>query len=125
MRIGIDYRSALINTEGIGRYVRELVRAMVEMNFDEHLGLFAYSLTGARYSRAELGLTGSRAELCRMRFPARWTPKLLQMLGKGVDDLVGGCEVFHHILPHRLEVRQATQVATIFDAIYTLDAGYI
>ena len=25
MRIGIDYRSALINAEGIGRYVRELV----------------------------------------------------------------------------------------------------
>ena len=43
MRIGIDYRSALINAEGIGRYVRELVRAMVEMNFDERLGLFGYA----------------------------------------------------------------------------------
>ena len=99
MRIGIDYRSALINAEGIGRYVRELVRAMVEMNFDEHLGLFGYTLSGARYSRAELGLEGSRAELCRLRFPARFTPGLLRVLNKGVDDLVGGCEVFHHILP--------------------------
>jgi len=125
MRIGIDYRSALINTEGIGRYVRELVRAMVEMRFDEHLGLFGYTLTGARYSREELGLTGSRAELCRLRFPARFTPGLLKLLGKGADDLVGGCEVFHHILPYRLDVRQAVQVATIFDAIYTLDAGYL
>jgi glycosyltransferase involved in cell wall biosynthesis len=125
MRIGIDYRSALINSEGIGRYVRELVRAMVEIGFDEHLGLFGYTLTGANYSRAELGIKGSRAELCRLRFPARYTPGLLRLMKKGVDDLVGGCEVFHHILPHRLEVRQAVQVSTIFDAIYTLDAGYL
>ncbi len=125
MRIGIDYRSALINAEGIGRYVRELVRAMVEMKFDEHLGLFGYTLTGKRYSNEELGIKGSRAELCRLRFPARWTPWLLEKTGKGVDDLVGGADVFHHILPHRLEVRQAVQVATIFDAIYTLDAGYL
>jgi glycosyltransferase involved in cell wall biosynthesis len=125
MRIGIDYRSGLTNAEGIGRYVRELVRALVELGFDEHLGLFAYTLTGARYSRAELGLQNSRADLCRLRFPARYTPWLLNKLNKGVDDLVGGCEVFHHILPQRLEVRSAVQVATIFDAIYTLDAGYL
>ena len=34
MRIGLDYRPALVNGEGIGRYTRELVRGFHEHNFD-------------------------------------------------------------------------------------------
>jgi len=125
VRIGIDYRPALINREGIGRYARELVRGFVELDFDSHLGLFAYSLAGSKFTREELGLTGSKAELVRLRFPSRWLPSLLARLGKGVDDLVGGCDVYHHTQPNLLAVRQAVEVATIFDCIYTLDAGYL
>ena len=125
MRIGIDYRPALINREGIGRYARELVRGFVDLDFDSHLGLFAYSLAGSKFSREELGLAGSKADFVRLRFPSRWLPKLLERLGKGVDDLVGGCEVYHHTQPNLLAVRQAVEVATIFDCIYTLDAGYL
>lgn len=125
MRVGIDYRPALINTEGIGRYARELVRGFVDLNFDSNLGLFGYTLARARRSRAELGLAGTQAELVRLRFPSRWIPRLLHMLGKGVDDLVGGCDVYHHTQPSLLPVRQAAEVATIFDCIYTLDAGYL
>lgn len=125
MRVGIDYRPALINREGIGRYARELVRGFVDLDFDSHLGLFAYSLAGSKYTREELGLAESKAELVRLRFPSRWLPMLLERLGKGVDDLVGGCEVYHHTQPNLLAVRQAVEVATIFDCIYTLDAGYL
>ena len=125
MRIGIDYRPALINREGIGRYARELVRGFVELDFDSHLGLFAYSLAGSRFTREELGIAGSKAEMVRLRFPSRWLPKLLARMGKGVDDLVGGCDVYHHTQPNLLAVRQAVEVATIFDCIYTLDAGYL
>lgn len=125
MKIGIDYRPALINREGIGRYARELVRGFVELDFDSHLGLFAYSLAGSKFTREELGLQGSKAEFVRLRFPSRWLPALLARLGKGVDDLVGGCDVYHHTQPNLLAVRQAVEVATIFDCIYTLDAGYL
>jgi glycosyltransferase involved in cell wall biosynthesis len=125
VRIGIDYRPALINREGIGRYARELVRGFVELDFDSHLGLFAYSLAGSRFTREELGIAGSKAEMVRLRFPSRWLPKLLARMGKGVDDLVGGCDVYHHTQPNLLAVRQAVEVATIFDCIYTLDAGYL
>ncbi len=125
MRVGIDYRSALVNVEGIGRYCRELVRGLVEEGFGGNLGLFGYTLKGARFTPAELGIAGSRAELCRLRFPSRWLPGLLQRLGKGVDDLVGGCAVYHHTQPSLLPVRAAVEVATIFDVIYTLDAGYL
>lgn len=125
MRVGIDYRPALINREGIGRYARELVRGFVELDFDSHLGLFAYSLAGSKFTREELGVAGSKAEMVRLRFPSRWLPKLLARMGKGVDDLVGGCDVYHHTQPNLLAVRKAVEVATIFDCIYTLDAGYL
>ncbi|MCA8981787.1 MAG: glycosyltransferase family 4 protein [Planctomycetes bacterium] len=125
MRVGIDYRSALVNREGIGRYTRELVRGMVELGFDQHLGLFGYTLAGSRFSRVELGLANSRAELLRLRLPSKAVPWLLRKTGKGVDDLVGGCEVYHHTQPNLLHVREALEVVTIFDCIYMLDAGYM
>ena len=125
MRVGLDYRPALINREGIGRYARELVRGLHELGFDANLGLFGYTLARSRYTRAELGLASTRAELVRLRFPSRWLPGLLARLGKGVDDLVGGCDVWHHAQPSLLPVRRAAEVATIFDCIYTLDAGYL
>lgn len=121
MRVGIDYRPALVGREGIGRYARELVRALVELGFGSSLGLFGYTLAGSRFSRAELGLLGSRAELVRLRFPSRWIPALLERLGKGVDDLVGGCQVYHHTQPSLLAVREASEVATIFDCIYAVE----
>jgi len=125
VRVGIDYRSALINREGIGRYTRELVRGFVDLNFDSNLGLFAYTLAPSKFTREELGLARSKAELVRLRFPSRWMPRLLARLGKGVDDLVGGCDLYHHTQPHLLAVRSAVEVVTIFDCIYTLDAGYL
>jgi glycosyltransferase involved in cell wall biosynthesis len=121
MRIGIDYRSALVNRDGIGRYTRELVRALVELGYDHNLGLFGYTLAGRRFSRDELGLTGSRAELVRLRLPSKTLPWLLRRMGKGVDDLVGGVEVYHHTGLHLLPVREAVPVATIHDCIFTLD----
>jgi len=118
MRVGIDYRPALVNREGIGRYTRELVRGLIEHAFDRNLGLFGYTLARRRFSLAELGLVGSKAELVRLRFPSRYLPWLLAKLGRGVDDLVGGCDVFHHTHYHTLAVRKALEVATIHDCIY-------
>ncbi len=118
MRIGIDYRPALVNREGIGRYTRELVRALIAWKLDAELGLFGYTLKARRFGDAELGLAGSATQLVRLRWPARWLPGLLRRLDKGVDDLVGGCAVFHHTQPSHLAVRQAAQTAAIFDCIY-------
>ncbi len=125
MRVGIDYRSALVNREGIGRYTRELVRGLVELGFDNSLGLFGYTLASKRFDDSELGIAGTRAELLRLRLPSRTVPWVMRKLGKGVDDLVGGCHVYHHTQPNMLDVREAAEVVTIFDCIYMLDAGYL
>ena len=130
MRVGIDFRPALYNATGIGRYVRELVRGLIEHNFGGNLGLFGYTLAGARFSRAELGLDtaspgGPAPELVRLRWPSKALPWLLAKTGKGVDDLVGGCQVYHHTQYVRLAVRQALEVATIHDCLYLKDADYV
>jgi len=128
MRVGIDYRPALVNREGIGRYTRELVRAMIELEFGPNLGLFGYTLSAARFSRDQLGLARTDRpgpELLRLRWPSRALPWLLDRLGKGVDDLVGGCQVYHHTQYARLAVREAFEVATLHDCLYLKDADYV
>lgn len=122
MRVGIDYRSALVNREGIGRTSRELVRALVGHGFGGNLGLFGYTAAASQFSRKELGIAASKAELCRLRLPSRWLPRLLDWTGKGVDDLVGGCDVYHHTQPSALPVRDAVEVVTVFDCIWAHDS---
>lgn len=117
MQIGIDYRTALVNREGIGRVTRELVRALVELGRGPDLRLFAWTAAPSRFSRAELGL-GRDARYARWRFPSRWIPGLCRASGRGADDWVGGCDVFHHTQTHVLPVRRAIEVATIYDCIY-------
>jgi glycosyltransferase involved in cell wall biosynthesis len=128
MRVGLDYRPALVNREGIGRYARELVRGLIGHGFGANLGLFGYTLARRRFSLEELGLGASQAgrpELLRLRWPSRTLPWLLARLGRGVDDLVGGCEVYHHTQYSRLAVRAALEVATIHDCLYLKDADYV
>jgi glycosyltransferase involved in cell wall biosynthesis len=118
LRIGIDYRTALVNREGIGRATRELVRALLERADAPELRLFAWTLARSEVPRAELGLAGGRAHLERLRFPSRWIPRLCASLGRGADDLAGGCDLFHHTQTHVLPVRRAVETAIVFDCIW-------
>lgn len=120
-RIGLDYRPALVNREGIGRYVRELVRAFVEGEAGLELGLFGYTLASMRFP-PRLDGPGARAELARLRFPSKWLPHLLRWTGRGVDDLTGGAALYHHTQYQAPAVRAAAEVVTIHDCIW-LQAG--
>lgn len=125
LQVGLDYRPALVNREGIGRYARELVAALARLEDAPHLGLFGHTFGRRRFDDEELGLAGTRAELVRARIPARLLPFLMRRTGRGADDLVGGAHVYHHTQPNLLPVREAREVVTIFDCIYTLDAGFV
>lgn len=121
MRIGLDFRPGLQNREGIGRYARELVRALVELGHAQDIALFGSTLARPRYGPTELALGG--ASLHRRRLPARLLPALMRASGRGADDWLGGVEVWHHTQPNVLPVRRARQVATLFDTIYLGGAG--
>lgn len=51
MRIGIDYTPAVYQTAGIGRYVRELVRALAAVDYENRYTLF---VAGGRVSTREM-----------------------------------------------------------------------
>ena len=119
MRIGLDYRTALVNREGIGRAVRELVRALPGVDPELALELFGSTLREPRVSAAELGLAPERSRLVRLRIPSRAWPLVLGATGRGVDDVLGGVDLVHHPQLRALRVRAAVETATIWDVIYT------
>jgi glycosyltransferase involved in cell wall biosynthesis len=125
MRVALDYRPALVNREGIGRYTRELVRALLELGHGPELGLFGWTLAPARANRGELGIAGGGARYSRLRFPSRWFPRFAALTGRGAEDFCGGAELWHHTQPSLLPVRKAREVATIFDCIYTRSNGFL
>ncbi|QDU66853.1 glycosyltransferase family 4 protein [Engelhardtia mirabilis] len=120
-RLGIDFRPALVNREGIGRVARETVRALGAGEPAIRLRLFGATLAAPRLAASELDLPAS-ARLFRVRVPSRiWRP-LRRLTGLGADDLLGGVDVFHHTQLNHLPVRRAIETATIFDTLY-LDGG--
>lgn len=125
LRVGLDYRPALANREGIGRYTRELVRAIVESGADERLCLFSSTLAPSRFTADELGIAGSRVRSLRWRLPSKWMPALMRLCARGADDWLGGVDVFHHTQPNLLAVRKAREVATIFDCIFMTREGWL
>ncbi len=117
VKVGIDYRSALVNREGIGRAVRELVRAAIRLEAGPLLGLYGTSLRAPSVSAEELGLAQGRAELHRRRFPARLAGPWLKFTRRGLDDVLGA-DLVHHFQLSALPVRRALQIATLWDLIY-------
>ena len=121
MRIGIDYRPALVNGDGIGRYTRELTRALLELQAergDPDLRLFGCTAARSHFDPRELGLARRDPRLLRHRVPSRLMPRLLGLARRGVDDLLGGVELFHHTQYNRLPVRRAREVVTLHDTLF-------
>lgn len=124
MRIGLDYRSALVNREGIGRATRELARALAGFGLEDDLRLFGWTLRRSAFERSELGLD-ERTRLSRLRFPSRWIEPLCRLSRRGIDDLLGGVDIFHHAQPVRLPVRAARETCVVYDCIWARETGSI
>ncbi len=60
MRIGFDASKALAPRDGIGRYARELLRALVELDAGVELELFGLAAVGEAEAREQLGLPSAR-----------------------------------------------------------------
>ncbi|MFT7617797.1 MAG: glycosyltransferase involved in cell wall biosynthesis [Planctomycetota bacterium] len=113
LRIGIDYRPALLGRSGIGRYVRELVAALPAVMGDAELALFGafWKDIGVR----ELPDSLENAQLYSPRIPGR----LFKGLGKlglaQVETLTGPVDLFHCTDYVELPVRTPRRLVTIHD----------
>ena len=117
VRVGLDYRPAVLTNAGIGRSVRELARALAART-DVDLHLFAHSWAPA------LGLEcPGGAELHRWPIPGR-SLGALSVLGADATTLSGGAEVFHWTDYIHPPVNRAPAVLTIHDLAFAADETF-
>ncbi|MEM9379088.1 MAG: glycosyltransferase family 1 protein [Planctomycetota bacterium] len=114
-----------MGAQGVGRYVRELVRALVERG-DVEPRLFAPTRSGAPPAqRAELGLgRAGRARLFAPRLPSKALTAVLGAAGVGTERLLGGADVAHHTQYRRLPTR-LPEVATLHDLVFLDSDRYV
>ena len=116
----LDYRPAITAGEGIGRYVRELSRALAQLD-DVDLGLFAPT-----WARAMEGVQiPEGARVFRRRFPSKVLTRGLRLGPLKVEHLLrGGADLVHHTQYRRLPTR-LPEVATIHDLVYLDSDRYV
>lgn len=93
MRIGIDYTSAATQGAGIGRYTRELMRALLMQPAPHH-----YSFFYAKSSRIdESAISNQQSTIRRLPFHDKWLMRLWHRLRipVPVELIVGKVDVFH------------------------------
>jgi glycosyltransferase involved in cell wall biosynthesis len=110
---GIDFWPATTHAPGAGRYVRELVRALVRLEERPELRLLDVG-PGARVLGPEsLGLDGARAvRRLKLALPRR-ALAALSRVGLGAERLLGGCDLFQRVFPLDPPAGRARQVLAV------------
>jgi len=116
MRLGLDTFPALTHAPGVGRYARELARAIAELPDDPEL-------PRPELRRLELGRgrpvlpvstlgAAAEARTVRLPIPARLGDALAS-LGLTGERLLGGVDVFHQVRLHGPKVRNVPQTYAV------------
>ncbi len=111
MRIGIDYLPAVSHAPGVGRYTRELVRAVLQLADGPDLALLEVGRATRSIFEPALGLVGAGARVTRVKsaLPRRAVPWLAPLLCRHADRWLGGVDVFQHVVLPTLPVLRAPQ----------------
>jgi glycosyltransferase involved in cell wall biosynthesis len=114
VRIGLDYSLAVSHPPGAGRYVRELVRALVRLEDRPALALLEFGREAELFETPALGLAFGDPHTRRVR--VRWPRRALTWsarLGRGADTWLGGVDVFHQSRLPAAPVRSARQTLAV------------
>jgi glycosyltransferase involved in cell wall biosynthesis len=112
MRVGIDYLPAVTHAPGVGRYLRELVRALVRLPGGPELALAEVGRGARTLPDSSLGLDGARASRYRLRLPRRLV-RVLARAGWSLERALGGCELFHRVQADWPPSGRAVQVLAV------------
>ena len=116
MRIGLDYRPAMMATTGIGRYVGALSGELADTCDLRLFGVFR------KGNRPEVRRAPAGARLLAWPVPSR----VFDLAGRAgiltADRALGGCDLFHHTNYWLAEVgRKTRQVVTLHDLAFLRD----
>lgn len=118
LRVGLDFRPALLGAAGIARATRELARALARRT-DLELRLFGHALARARVAPpAELV-----PALRRWPLPGRWQP-VCARTGIDAGALCGGVDLFHWTDTIHPPVRRRPTVLTLHDVAFAADPAF-
>ncbi|MFT5286758.1 MAG: glycosyltransferase involved in cell wall biosynthesis [Planctomycetota bacterium] len=114
-RIGLDYLQAVTHWPGVGRYARELVRALVRIDEAPDLRLFEFGAEPRTIAEPALGLAGFEHRYRRksIRLPRRVLSAMERVTGFGADRMLGGVDIFHRIVFDHPPVSNALQTMAV------------
>lgn len=115
LTVGLDYLPAVCHPPGVGRYARELVRALVRLEDAPRLALFEVGGGERVMEGAPLGLDAARTRVRRVRSraPRRAVDWWHRLTGLGADSLLGGVDLFHRVRPDHPPAGGAPEVLAV------------
>jgi glycosyltransferase involved in cell wall biosynthesis len=110
VRVGIDYLPAVSHAPGVGRYTRELVRALAALDDGPELALLDVGRARRFIGEPALGIAGSkRVTLVRSNQSRRFAT----LLRRHADRWLGGVDVFQHATLPTLRVATARECLAV------------
>lgn len=125
VRFGIDFRAALTQPCGIGRYARELSRGLLALREDFELVLYASTRFGSLGDQIPRAIREHpRVHLIERRLPARALKALSFLPGFQLRSITGPMALLHHTDLTYLPVRDITEIVTVHDLAYEVSAHF-
>lgn len=114
MILGVDYYPACTHPRGVGRYLRELVRALASLEGGPELRLLDWGRGRRSLAADQLGLDRAKVRIKRssIRLPRKGLAAAGK-LGLGADRLLGGCDWFLRAEPSWPPVGRARTLAPV------------
>lgn len=113
MKVGIDHHPARTHGPGVGRYSRELVRALVRLDDAPELALADIGKAKRTIGEPALGLQGSDVKRTPKVSSSSMGRKMFATVRRSADGFVGGCDLFHRMLPDWPPVAKAREVIAV------------
>ena len=126
LTVGLDYRPALFPGFGIGRYVKNLVPALLDADPELRLKLYGVFLRGRRQVLANHAWPDpARASFHGAPIPARFIPQLARFLPIHAGTFTGDFDLYHDTDYAVTPVRKKPRIATLYDTAYLREGEWV